>query len=236
MLDISIMAPRSASAGKGSDSRAHKAAAMVSAKEVKEKNYLVIGGKCYDAPRFVSQHPGGDILMTYAGRDASDVFAAFHRGSADSFAKLEGLYVGDLASPLENTVAESGFEKDIRSLGAKLQAQGLFKADPVWYLLKTTSTAALGLCGALLCLWPGSNFAMKIAAAFFIALFWQQCGWTSHDYAHHAVFKNRRLNDVAVLFFGGLFQGFSLSWWRSKHNRHHSVPNQHETGFEAHGE
>ena len=27
--------------------------------------------------------------------------------------------------------------------------------------------------------------------------------------------------------FGNLAQGFSVSWWKDKHNRHHAVPNVH---------
>jgi fatty acid desaturase len=29
------------------------------------------------------------------------------------------------------------------------------------------------------------------------------------------------------LLFGNLAQGFSVSWWKDKHNRHHAVPNVH---------
>lgn len=27
--------------------------------------------------------------------------------------------------------------------------------------------------------------------------------------------------------FGNLFQGFSVAWWKNKHNTHHAVPNVH---------
>ena len=36
-------------------------------------------------------------------------------------------------------------------------------------------------------------------------------------------FRHRGLG----LVFGNLAQGFSVSWWKDKHNRHHAVPNVH---------
>jgi fatty-acid desaturase len=34
-------------------------------------------------------------------------------------------------------------------------------------------------------------------------------------------------NSGLGLMFGNLAQGFSVSWWKDKHNRHHAVPNVH---------
>jgi fatty acid desaturase len=55
-----------------------------------------------------------------------------------------------------------------------------------------------------------------MGAACVVALFWQQCGWLAHDFAHHGVFANRRLNDLMVLLVGGFYLGFSLDWWKNK--------------------
>ena len=62
----------------------------------------------------------------------------------------------------------------------------------------------------------GTSFASKMGAACVLALFWQQCGWLAHDFAHHGVFTNRRLNDLMVLLVGGFYLGFSLDWWKNK--------------------
>jgi acyl-lipid Delta6-acetylenase / acyl-lipid (9-3)-desaturase len=160
-------------------------------------------------------------------------FAAFHRGSKESYAHLERLYVGNLERPLKDSPADSPFERDVRALGAKLAAAGLFKADPVWYFIKTASTLALGAMVVALCMWSGGGFVTKMGAALLLALFWQQCGWLSHDYGHHAVFSNRRVNDAFIVVLGSL-QAFDTSWWKAKHDRHHAVPNCHETEFDAH--
>ena len=58
------------------------------------------------------------------------------------------------------------------------------------------------------------------------ALCWQQCGWLAHDFLHHQVFANRAINDAFGLFFGNFAQGFSVAWWKDKHNLHHAAPNE----------
>jgi len=60
-----------------------------------------------------------------------------------------------------------------------------------------------------------------------MALFWQQCGWLAHDFLHHQVFKTRAYGDMMGILIGNFFQGFSVNWWKQKHNAHHAVPNLH---------
>jgi fatty acid desaturase len=69
------------------------------------------------------------------------------------------------------------------------------------------------------------SFAIHIFGAIILGLFWQQCGWLAHDFLHHQVFKNRAYNDIMGIFVGNVSQGFSVQWWKSKHNAHHAVPN-----------
>jgi len=42
---------------------------------------------------------------------------------------------------------------------------------------------------------------------------------------HHQVFKNRVYGDLMGILLGDLSQGFSVQWWKTKHNSHHAVPN-----------
>lgn len=48
----------------------------------------------YDVSDFVQRHPGGRVIMTYAGRDATDVFSSFH--AASSWALLKHMCIGAL--------------------------------------------------------------------------------------------------------------------------------------------
>lgn len=58
-----------------------------------------------------------------------------------------------------------------------------------------------------------------------MALFWQQSAFLAHDFLHHQVFTNRSYNNLGGLFFGNIWQGFSTSWWKAKHNHHHASTN-----------
>ena len=77
-------------------------------------------------------------------------------------------------------------------------------------------------CAAL-----SDSFVVNMCGALLLALFWQQCGWLAHDFLHHQVFKNRAYGDLMGIIIGDLFQGFSVQWWKAKHNSHHAVPNLH---------
>ncbi len=50
----------------------------------------------YDVTAFWRRHPGGRVILTYAGRDATDVFATFH--AASSWALLREHRIGELAA------------------------------------------------------------------------------------------------------------------------------------------
>lgn len=56
----------------------------------------------YDVSNWADQHPGGRVIYTYAGKDATDVFAGFH--SAGAWALLKPLYVGELLVRLQRLV------------------------------------------------------------------------------------------------------------------------------------
>ncbi|KAJ7183865.1 cytochrome b5-like heme/steroid binding domain-containing protein [Mycena filopes] len=49
--------------------------AELKANNTKEKVYLLLHGKVYDATAFADEHPGGeDVIFSAAGRDASEDF------------------------------------------------------------------------------------------------------------------------------------------------------------------
>ena len=79
---------------------------------------------------------------------------------------------------------------------------------------------------SLLCLRFDQGYASVLLAACLLGLFWQQSGWLAHDFLHHQVFQNRTYNNMAGLFLGNVSQGFSIAWWKDKHNTHHAVPNK----------
>jgi fatty acid desaturase len=116
------------------------------------------------------------------------------------------------------------FERAYRELRKKLVLAGYFNASLPYYAFKIASNLALLALAVYLGI-SGSSFMIRMLGACILGLFWQQCGWLAHDFLHHQVFKYRVFGDIFGLFIGNLFQGFSVQWWKSKHNSHHAVPN-----------
>jgi len=52
-----------------------------------------------------------------------------------------------------------------------------------------------------------------------------QAGWLQHDFGHQAVFSSNRMNTIAHSVVIGALKGASSAWWKSRHNRHHSLTN-----------
>lgn len=70
-------------------------------------------------------HPGGNVIFTQAGQDATDPFVAFHgRGAYPDM--LKRFEVGELELSKGERIAM--FEQEYRDVYAKAQAQGLFEA------------------------------------------------------------------------------------------------------------
>ncbi len=116
------------------------------------------------------------------------------------------------------------FEKAYRDLRTKILAMGLFKASYLYYVYKVSSNLVIA-AAAIACAVTTDNLMVNLIGAVLLGLFWQQCGWLAHDFLHHQVFKNRLYGDLVGLVVGGIFQGFSVQWWKTKHNSHHAVPN-----------
>ena len=193
--------------------------------------WMCYKGRVYDVSSW-HDHPGGSVIFTHAGDDFTDIFAAFHPASA--LKDLEKFYIGDLVDSVDKeSLNRKAFEKSYRELRAKVIALGLFNADFTYYSYKILSNLFLLLL-AVICVVQFKSFVMHMVGAVFLATFWQQCGWLAHDFLHHQVFKNRAYGDYMGIFIGNVCQGFSTSWWKSKHNTHHAVPNLHASSPDAH--
>ena len=205
--------------------------------------WLVCNNKVYDVSGW-HDHPGGDVIFTAAGDDATDTFHMFHGQGASK--ELSQFCIGELEpesrKQWSTTEAKSeeqmNFERGYRSLRVKLKKLGLFESSPLYYTYKQLSTLALALVAAyIICQnteMSTTARCMRLLGASLLGLYFQQCGWLAHEILHHQVFtKNRTMGHYFGLLWGNLAQGFSCSWWMNKHNTHHSVPNVHATGDDA---
>ena len=115
---------------------------------------------------------------------------------------------------------------------ASFASRGLFRASAAYYCFKVASTLSLAATAiAMLFLSKSGNngsvsFLDAAASAVTLGLFWQQAGWLAHDFCHQQVFQNRNTNNSIALFLGNVCQGFSVGWWKAKHNQHHAAPNE----------
>jgi fatty acid desaturase len=189
--------------------------------------WVVYQNKVYDVSNWYD-HPGGAVIFTHAGDDMTDIFAAFH--AQGSQAMIKKFYIGDLIpeSMTHKNERQFEFEKAYRDLRAKLVMMGMFKSNQWYYAYKCTFNMFMWAT-ALAMVYFSDNMFVHLASSLLLGLFFQQCGWLAHDFLHHQVFKYRKYGDLAGVFWGNLMQGYSMQWWKNKHNGHHAVPNLHNS-------
>ncbi|KAI9301355.1 delta-6-desaturase [Cunninghamella echinulata] len=195
----------------------------------KETRYLTIDNKVYDITEFIADHPGGEqVICTHIGKDATDVFHAMHPKSA--YETLANCYVGDLIEEKVNVEDKEqqnrkAFANEVRQLRDRLEKEGYFEGSTLFYTYKVVSTLAICGVGLSLLYYFGHSTPAVFLSAVIIGVFWQQCGWLAHDFGHHQVSDDHDKNDLLLIMLGCLCQGFSLSWWKNKHNTHHASTN-----------
>ncbi|KAJ8907718.1 hypothetical protein NDN08_007824 [Rhodosorus marinus] len=199
--------------------------AELSKHDLKEDSWVAIRGRVYDVTEFGSKHPGGEILYTASGTDATGVFNAFHPKSTWNL--LKDFYVGELKDDRSQQAKE--YDADIARMRIELQRLHAFESSKLYYVWLVARNLLILTPGVALVMGFPNNPFLLLLASFLVGLFFQQCGWLCHDVCHHQLFKKRALNNMVGLLIGNLFQGFSVSWWKNKHNHHHAVPNVTET-------
>ncbi|MBM2623143.1 acyl-CoA desaturase [Actinoplanes sp. LDG1-06] len=113
---------------------------------------------------------------------------------------------------------------DFAELGRRINAAGLLRRRPGYYVLR------LGLvAGALIGGWA-TFFAIgaswwTLAVAAFLAVVFAQTALVAHDLAHRQVFRTNKPSARAGLIAGNLAIGMSYGYWMDKHTKHHANPN-----------
>jgi len=97
---------------------------------------------------------------------------------------------------------------------------GMFETNKWWYLYKTAETLGIGILGIIL-----TYYGSWFLGAILLGISYQQQGWLAHDYAHQQVFKNRRVNNFMAYLVGSFCSGYSVNWWKERHNSHHAITN-----------
>eukprot|EP00039_Didymoeca_costata_P010055 m.134340 g.134340 ORF g.134340 m.134340 type:complete len:488 (+) comp14692_c1_seq1:105-1568(+) len=199
--------------------------------EKKAKVLIGIRGKWYDATKFVDHHPGGDVMLDFAGRDATAQFLAYHdEEKVLKYWKPVGTYEWDATAPGGDKLEGVYFD-----LYSKFKARGYFTNSNFWvakrllvpFLFLTTS---LIFRSVYLSVSEESAFGLTAMLSFLVSAlglagFWQQCGFLMHDLMHNQIFHNRKVDQFLGWLYGGVGFGISGRWWRDEHNEHHLFTN-----------
>ena len=136
---------------------------------------------------------------------------------------------GDLASsvpsPGGGTVRATTRGSDFAELCRLIRREGLLDRRPRYYAVKIAVLVVLLAVGWAAFFAIGDSW-WQLAVAVYLSVIFGQVGFVAHEAGHRQIFRSRRANDIVGLGGGNLLIGLSYGWWISKHNRHHSHPNQ----------
>ena len=136
---------------------------------------------------------------------------------------------GDLATsvppPVGGAVRATSRGSDFAELCRLIRREGLLDRRPRYYAVKIAVLAVLLGAGWAAFFAIGDSW-WQLAVAVYLSVMFGQVGFLAHEAGHRQIFRSRRANDVVGLAGGNLLIGLSYGWWISKHNRHHSHPNQ----------
>lgn len=179
------------------------------------KTVMFIDGVEYDCTEWKMKHPGGHLILEkYHDKDATDVFYAFHR-------KETSKMLNSLPNkPATQVPVVDERLKSFRALRKQLEDEGFMERNYGFYAYKIATTYGLCLAGIVLAF--TGNW---ILSSLFMGIFWQQSGWLGHEAAHHDVFVSRKWNHFLAYLTSNVLQGYSVNWWKDRHNSHHAITN-----------
>eukprot|EP00199_Chlamydomonas_sp_CCMP681_P000537 CAMPEP_0119106878 /NCGR_PEP_ID=MMETSP1180-20130426/6757_1 /TAXON_ID=3052 ORGANISM="Chlamydomonas cf sp, Strain CCMP681" /NCGR_SAMPLE_ID=MMETSP1180 /ASSEMBLY_ACC=CAM_ASM_000741 /LENGTH=471 /DNA_ID=CAMNT_0007092277 /DNA_START=33 /DNA_END=1448 /DNA_ORIENTATION=+ len=181
--------------------------------------WLVVEGKVYDVSGW--GHPGGDVIYSYAGRDATEAFNVLHKDQPRARAFMKVHLIGEVNEP-----NQSALLKDWNEMRIGFLQQGLMDASPLYYVRKIVELAVMATASLYLNWAFPNSVPMVLLSAVLFACCMFQCGWTQHDFQHNQVFRSHKLNATVGNLVIGLGIGGSAHWWKNKHNQHHATPNK----------
>ncbi len=96
---------------------------------------------------------------------------------------------------------------------------------PGYYSIKISLNLLFMLGGWVVFFVLGRSW-WQLLTAVFLGIMFAQTGFIGHDAGHRQISGSKRTDDLIGRIHGNLLIGLSYGWWISKHNRHHSHPNQ----------
>jgi fatty acid desaturase len=119
----------------------------------------------------------------------------------------------------------AGPGSDYAQLSRLVRSAGLLRRRRGYYIVKIGVNLLLLFGGWAVFFLLGRSWWQMLVAVFLGVMF-TQTGFIGHDAGHRQISGSKRADDLIGRIHGNLLIGLSYGWWTSKHNRHHSHPNQ----------
>lgn len=187
-----------------------------------EKVEVLIHGKYYDVTNM--KHPGGSVIKFYAGKgiDASQAFDNFHIRSKKATKYMNSLPSRDADVKEEKKKMLPGQDallKDFNDFSEQLKKEGFFDPSPSHAAYRLAEIVGMHALGFYL-LFNG----FYVPGVIVLGIVSGRCGWLMHEAGHYSLTGNIALDKQIQVWLYGVGCGMSASWWRSQHNKHHSMP------------
>ena len=196
-------------------------------------NEVLIDGKFYDVSQF--NHPGGTVLRFYQGNgiDATQAYNNFHVRSKKARVRLSALPHRDADSKAIDAMrlpGQTALMKDFDDLQRTLEKEGFFKPD-LWHVAYRLAEIVIMHAIGFYLLFNG----YAVAGIVTLGVVSGRCGWLMHEGGHYSLTGNITVDRGLQIALYGIGCGMSGGWWRSQHNKHHSMPQKlgHDVDLET---
>lgn len=198
-----------------------------------EKREVLVDGRFYDVTNL--KHPGGNVINFYSNNeiDATEAFANFHFRSKKAKKIMEHLpsRPADEKKLEKNRLeGQSALMADFEQLTKELEEEGFFKPNLTHVAYRIAELAVLFIIGFYLLL-----NGQILLGILFTGIAQGRCGWLMHEGGHYSLTGNIEVDRVLQIVIYGIGCGMSGGWWRSNHNKHHSMPQKlgHDVDLET---
>ena len=204
----------------------------VAAHNSRDDALIIVNNKVYDISLFLSRefHPGGEVIWTHAGKDATDVMGAYHPPYVFK-KKLAKYFIGTIKDPptVEPMI------KEYREMHENMKAAGLYEFK-AWFVVVKCFYPLLMIAFAL---WvfqhQSDSLLVNVFAGGIVGLAQHQWAFIGHDACHASYigltlennsFWGNQLDQLLSTIFATAGFGCSSIWWKYTHNQHHVVVNE----------
>jgi len=171
---------------------------------------IIIHNHEYDITNF--NHPGGSVIHSMTGQDASQAFEEFHYRSKIAKKVLHSL------PHIPIKTSDDEMLKDFILFRQSLEQRGFFKPNYVHVSYRIVELVSLYILAAYLI---QKNVILSILL---FGLIGGRAGWIQHEGGHNSLTCNIKIDKKIQQFFMGFMLFGDGSMWNSMHNKHHATP------------